>query len=59
MVSVKKALLTTLKVIGGLVALFIILVLGTVGMINNSSIQNKILHYATDMLAEKLETKSK
>ena len=57
MVSVKKALLTTLKVIGGLVALFIILVLGTVGMINNSSIQNKILHYATDMLAEKLETK--
>lgn len=57
MVSVKKALLTTLKIAGGLVILFIVLVIGAVGLINNSSIQDKILHYATEMLAEKLETK--
>ena len=57
MVSVKKIVFTTLKVAGGLVLLFIVLIVGTVGLINNSSIQDKILHYATEILAEKLETK--
>lgn len=57
MISVKKIILNTLKVVVGLVVFFILLVVTSVWLINKPSTQDKILKYATDMLAEKLNTK--
>lgn len=57
MISVKKIFLNTLKVAVGIVVFFILAVVTSVWLINKPSTQNRVLKYATEMLAEKLNTK--
>lgn len=53
----KRHILSALKVLGGLVALFVTLVVGTVFLLNTDAFQNRLLKYATTMLSEKLQTR--
>ena len=48
---------TILKVFGGLVAAFLMLMVGTVLVLNTDTFQNKLLRYATSLLSEKLQTR--
>ena len=52
-----KNMKTILKVIGGIVGTIILLVVAAVIAINTDFVQNKLLHYATGKLSEKLQTK--
>ncbi len=52
-----KLILRPLKIVAIIVVVFVILVVGAVGLLNTSSVQDKFLSYATDMLQEKLQTK--
>ena len=52
----KKVLATLAKVVGGLVALVIVLVVGTVLVLNTDSFQNRIMQYATQTLSDTLKT---
>ena len=57
MISIKKIILNTLKIAIGLVVFFVLAVVTSVWLINKPSTQDKVLKYATEMLAEKLNTK--
>ena len=57
MISIKKVLVRILKIVGGIIVAFVVLVVAAVGLLNSTSVQNKLLQHATEMLAEKLETK--
>lgn len=46
-----------LKIALGVAVVFVLLVVGAVSLLNTSSLQNKFLTYATEMLEEKLQTK--
>ena len=48
---------TFLKLFGGLIATCIVLVVGTVLVLDTDAFQNKLLNYATSMLSEKLQTR--
>lgn len=52
-----KLILRPLKIVAIIVVVFVALVVGAVGLLNTSSVQDKFLSYATDMLQEKLQTK--
>ena len=52
----KKALLRLAKVVGGLIASVIVLVVGTVLVLNTDSFQNRIMQYATQTLSDTLKT---
>lgn len=52
-----KQILRPLKIVAIIVVVFVVLVFGAVGLLNTSSVQDKFLRYATDMLQEKLQTK--
>lgn len=53
----KRTLIIVLKVAGGIIGFLLVAILVIVWSLNTPSVQNKILKYATDLLAEKLETK--
>ena len=53
----KRILLLTLKIFGGIVIFLLVLLIGGAVALNNSSVQNKMVDYATEMLQEKLNTK--
>ena len=53
----KRALIIILKVAGGIIGFFLVAVLVIVWLLNTSSVQNKLLKHATQLLTEKLETK--
>jgi len=53
----KTIFLRILKIVFGIALFFVLLVVLSVWLINMSSVQNKFLHYATDILQEKLQTK--
>lgn len=57
MISIKKVLVRILKIVGGIIVAFVVLVVAAVGLLNSTSVQNKLLQHATEILAEKLETK--
>ncbi len=57
MKPVLKFILRAVKVIAIIAVIFVVLIVSAVGLINNSSIQDRILAYATEMLQEKLQTK--
>lgn len=48
---------TILKVFGCLIAACIVLMFGTVFLLNTDAFQNKLLHHATQLLSEKLQTR--
>lgn len=48
-----KLILRPLKIVAIIVVVFVALVVGAVGLLNTSSVQDKFLSYATDMLQEK------
>ena len=52
-----NAILRTAKIMTIIIVAFVVLVVATVGALNTSSVQNKLLAYATEMLQEKLQTK--
>ena len=52
----KKYLVLTLKIMGGLVALLVVLLVGIALYVNSSAGQQRLLSYATDLLQDKLET---
>lgn len=51
-----KLILRPLKIVAIIVVVFVVLVVGAVGLLNTSSVQDKFLSYATDMLQEELQT---
>ena len=53
---VKGRWLTALKVLGGLIASLMVLIVGTVFLLNTDAFQNKLLKHATRLLSEKLQT---
>ncbi len=53
----KKIILRIVKVVVGVVLIFVLLVVGAVGLLNTASVQARALSYATQMLQEKLQTK--
>ena len=53
---VKGRWLTALKVLGGLIASLMVLMVGTVFLLNTDAFQNKLLKHATHLLSEKLQT---
>ncbi len=55
--GMKTIFLRILKIVFGIALFFVLLVVLSVWLINMSSVQNKFLHYATDILQEKLQTK--
>lgn len=55
----KKYLLLALKILGGLVALIVVLLSGVIFYANSSSGQQKLLSFSLNLLEEKLETKVK
>lgn len=57
MIPIQKVLIRILKIAGGIVATFVVLAIAAVGLLNSTSVQNKLLQHATEMLREKLETK--
>ena len=54
----KKKLLLTLQILGGLFAVLLIALGGLAIVVNTPAIQNRVLHKATEMLSEKLGTKA-
>ena len=52
-----NTILRTAKLMTIIIVAFVVLVVATVGALNTSSVQNKLLAYATEMLQEKLQTK--
>jgi len=55
--KMKRFLVLGLKIFGGIVIFLLILLVGAAVALNNSTVQNKMLDYATEMLQEKLNTK--
>ena len=55
----KKILLLSLKIVGGLLATVVVLLLVLGVLLNTNSFQNKLLRYSTQMLSEKLNTEVK
>ena len=55
----RRFLIPGLKIIGGVVAAIVVILLGAALIFNTSSFQNKIMSYSTELLAERLETKVK
>lgn len=53
----KKAFLLSLKILAGIVAVCIVLILGTVGLFHTSWVQEKAVEKATRLLSERLKTK--
>ena len=53
----RNTILRTAKIMTIIIFAFVVLVVATVGALNTSSVQNKLLAYATEMLQEKLQTK--
>ena len=53
----RRFLIPGLKIIGGVVAAIVVILLGAALIFNTSSFQNKIMSYSTELLAERLETK--
>ena len=53
----KKIILRIVKVVGVVALIFVFLVVGAVSLLNTSSVQDRLLSYATEMLQEKLQTK--
>ena len=53
----KRYLVLALKIVGGLVAAIVVILVAAAFMLNSSSIQNKALTYATEQLRTKLQTK--
>ena len=53
----KRIIILTLKILGGLVALVVVLLVAVFLYINSSAGQQRLLRFATDMLQDKLETK--
>ena len=53
----KRVIILTLKILGGLVALVLVLLVAAFFYINSSAGQQRLLKFATDLLQEKLETK--
>lgn len=53
----KRPVRIALKTLGGLVLLLATLVLITAILLNTSTIQNRLLHYSTELLQDKLQTK--
>ena len=53
----KKLIVLTLKILGGLVALVVVLLVAVFLYVNSNSGQQRLLSYATDLLQDKLETK--
>jgi len=53
----KKTLKISLIVVGALIVLLVALLVAANIALNSNSVQNKILHYATEQLAQKLETR--
>lgn len=52
-----RKLLLTLKILGAIVALLIVLLVGATFLLNSSSFQNKVMKRATEMLSERLGTR--
>ena len=55
----KKILLLSLKIVGGLLATVVVLLLVLGVLLNTNSFQNNLLRYSTQMLSEKLNTEVK
>ncbi len=53
----KKIILRIVKVVVGVALIFVLLVVGAVGLLNTAFVQDRALSYATQMLQEKLQTK--
>lgn len=53
----KRIIILTLKILGGLVALVVVLLVAVFLYINSSAGQQRLLRFATDLLQDKLETK--
>ena len=53
----KKLIVLTLKILGGLVTLVVVLLVAVFLYVNSNSGQQRLLSYATDLLQDKLETK--
>ena len=53
----KRIIILTLKILGGLVALGVVLLVAVFIYINSSAGQQRLLRFATDLLQDKLETK--
>ena len=53
----KKIIIRIVKAVVIIALLFVVLVLGAVGLLNTASVQDKIVTYATEMLQEELQTK--
>ena len=53
----KRYVLLTLKILGGLMALLIVLLVAAAIILNTNSVQQKLLRYSTNLLREKLQTK--
>ena len=54
---VKGRGLTVLKVLGGLIASLMVLIVGTVFLLNTDAFQNKLLKHAIGLLSDKLQTR--
>lgn len=57
MIAMKKIILRIVKTVVIIALLFVVLVVGAVGLLNTASVQDKIVTYATEMLQEELQTK--
>lgn len=55
----KKKLLLTLQILGGVFAVLLLVLAGLAVVVNSPSIQKKVLYKANQMLSEKLGTKTK
>ena len=53
----KRPVRIALKTLGGLALLLVILLVTTAILLNTSMVQNRLLHYATGLLQDKLQTK--
>lgn len=54
--AMRKSILLTLKILGGVIAAVVVLLVVLGFVLNTSYFQNKILHYSTTVLSEKLDT---
>jgi len=57
MIIIQKFILRIIKVVVIAAVSFMALVVGAVGLLNTSSVQDRVLSYATEMLQEELQTK--
>lgn len=53
----KKTIIRILKIVAGVCLTLVVLVTGTVLVLNTATFQNKLMKYSTEMLSEKLQTK--